>query len=164
MSQDPNPAKTWIYMGCAWSIISGKSGRGDKLELGDFWMWPKDAGRIKTPFFSLPWEHSNCASFDFSKFPFSNSKFLFCCQFSNCSAAAKCKDGIFSKECFKKKKKNQAQPSLQKINYVHKFSSALWSTQPMVSHGDAPLQFNLCGRSILQARPVLQETFWGVWF
>lgn len=62
------------------------------------------------------------------------------------------------------KKKNQAQPSLQKINYVHKFSSALWSTQPMVSHGDAPLQFNLCGRSILQARPVLQETFWGVWF
>lgn len=38
-------------MGCAWSVMSGKSGRRDKLELGEFWMGPKDAGRIKSPIF-----------------------------------------------------------------------------------------------------------------
>lgn len=130
---------------CAWSVISGKSGRGDKLELGEFWMWPKDQGGIKSPFFSLLWECSNCA-FDSSKFLSCN--FQFCCQFCNCSAAVECKDDIFSKECFKKKKIGTAIPP--KINYVHEFSTALWSTHPMVSHGDALLQFNLCDRSILQ--------------
>lgn len=48
------------------------------------------------------------------------------------------------------KKKRIGTAIRPKINYVHEFSTALWSTHPMVSHGDALLQFNLCDRSILQ--------------
>lgn len=106
-------------MGCARSVISGESGRGNKLELGDFWIWPKDAGRIKSPFFSLLWECSNCASFDFSKFPSYNCRFRFCCQFCNRSAAAECKDGIFSKECFQKRKSRHSYPSKKSIMFTN---------------------------------------------
>lgn len=71
MSQDPNPAKNMDIHGMCMVIISGKSGRGEKVELGDFWMGPKDAGRIKNPFFSLLWECSNYARWKFGFFQIS---------------------------------------------------------------------------------------------
>lgn len=120
MSQDPNPAKNMDIHGMCMVIISGKSGRGEKLELGDSGWDPKMQEELKT--------HSSLCSgnvqimqdgsLDFSKFPSCNCKFWFCCQFCSCSAAVECKDDIFSKECCKKKKKERVGTAIPPKNQL----------------------------------------------
>lgn len=147
MYQDPNPAKIWIYM-ARMCIGSNQENQGEGINwsLGSFGCDPKMQEELKTR--SLCSGNVKIVQEEVLILPNFHPATA---NFSSAANSATVLQQLNVKMIFlvmnalkKNQKTEQAQPSLPKSIMFTNLA------QPMVSHGDAPLQFNLCGRSILQ--------------